>query len=246
MKITCLGSGGYYATNDTHTICFMIPELGIIIDAGTGLFRAIDLVKTENLHIFITHPHSDHTTGLAYLNLFYKKTSVKNIFIHASEFTLSTINNIFKPPFIGSPLKYTPAIFNTDSIKLFDNVVVSRFPVHHSVECYGYHFNFGDRSLAFITDTCSNESSEYAQCVDHSNLLIHECYLPDSKVDPHPKKPLAHTSSSGLIEFCKKANITNVCFIHHNPDGYKNQILEEVRKGIKNVCAANDQESYEI
>lgn len=246
MKIVCLGSGGYYATNDTHTICFMIPELGIIVDAGSGLYRAIDLVQTDDIHIFLTHTHSDHTVGLAYLNLFYKKTKVKNIFIHASEFTLNEINNIFKPPFIGSPLKFTPVLFNSDKIIFNDNVVIHRFPVHHTVECYGYQFKINDRSLGFITDTCSNGSSEYAQFVDHCDLLIHECYLPDEKVSHDPKKPSGHTSSSGLIQFCQKANVTRVCIIHHNPDDYKNQILEEVKKSIPNAFFAIDQESYDI
>ena len=195
MKIVCLGCGGYYATNDTHTICFMIPELGIIIDAGSGLFRAIDYIQTDDIHIFMTHPHSDHTYGLTYLNLLYKKTSIKNIYIHASEFTLNAIKDTFKPPFIGSPLKFTPVLFENDTLQLFDNVIIHRFPVHHTVECYGYHFKINDRSLGFITDTTSNENSEYAQNVDHCDLLIHECYLNYEKVKSISFKPNNHTSS---------------------------------------------------
>ena len=45
----------------------MIPELGLIFDAGTGMFRVRDLIQTKTLDIFMSHVHLDHSVGLTFL-----------------------------------------------------------------------------------------------------------------------------------------------------------------------------------
>ena len=45
----------------------MLPELGVILDAGTGIFRARDLIQTKHLDIFLSHVHLDHVIGLTFL-----------------------------------------------------------------------------------------------------------------------------------------------------------------------------------
>ena len=52
----------------------MLPELGLIFDAGTGIFRARDLIQTDTLDIFLTHIHLDHCVGLTFLyDVLYQK-----------------------------------------------------------------------------------------------------------------------------------------------------------------------------
>ena len=43
MKLVLLGTTGYHANDRRQTACFMLPELGVVFDAGTGLYRvAVD------------------------------------------------------------------------------------------------------------------------------------------------------------------------------------------------------------
>ncbi|MFC2023473.1 hypothetical protein ACFLT5_01910 [Chloroflexota bacterium] len=39
MKPIVLGSNGYRANDLGRTACYTIPELGLTLDAGTGLYR---------------------------------------------------------------------------------------------------------------------------------------------------------------------------------------------------------------
>ena len=39
MKILLLGTAGYHPSETRHTACVMLPEAGIVLDAGTGFFR---------------------------------------------------------------------------------------------------------------------------------------------------------------------------------------------------------------
>src|SRR5882724_1657758 len=67
MKLLLLGTGGYYGNDQRQTACLMLPEAGILLDAGTALYRIRDHVATDHLSIFLTHAHLDHIIGLTYL-----------------------------------------------------------------------------------------------------------------------------------------------------------------------------------
>jgi len=57
MKLVVLGSNGYRPTDLGQTACCAIPELGAILDAGTGLYRMGDYLTSNQLDIYLTHAH---------------------------------------------------------------------------------------------------------------------------------------------------------------------------------------------
>ena len=59
VKLHFLGTTGYHPNNQRQTACMMLPEIGVILDAGTGIFRARDLIQTDHLDIFLSHVHLD-------------------------------------------------------------------------------------------------------------------------------------------------------------------------------------------
>src|SRR6266545_3789299 len=67
MKLVMLGTSGFHPTDEGQTACYMLPELGIMLDAGSGLYRASPYLQTASLDIYLTHAHSDHILGLDYL-----------------------------------------------------------------------------------------------------------------------------------------------------------------------------------
>ncbi|HAW26805.1 MAG TPA: metal-dependent hydrolase, partial [Planctomycetaceae bacterium] len=66
MRIVLLGTGGYHPNERRHTACLMLPELGLIFDAGTSFFRVQQFLQTRDLQIFLTHAHLDHIVGLSF------------------------------------------------------------------------------------------------------------------------------------------------------------------------------------
>jgi transposase len=67
MKLLVLGSTGYHPNEHRHTACMMLPEIGVVLDAGTGMFRVGRHLQTSTLDIFLTHVHLDHVVGITYL-----------------------------------------------------------------------------------------------------------------------------------------------------------------------------------
>ena len=49
MKLLRLGTAGYHPNERRQTACFMLPEEGIVLDAGTGFFRVRQHLATPTL-----------------------------------------------------------------------------------------------------------------------------------------------------------------------------------------------------
>ncbi|EMI57985.1 beta-lactamase domain protein [Rhodopirellula sallentina SM41] len=44
-----------------------MPDTGLLLDAGTGIFRLPSLLRTKTLDILLSHAHLDHVVGLTFL-----------------------------------------------------------------------------------------------------------------------------------------------------------------------------------
>src|SRR2546423_5039152 len=91
MKLVLLGTGGYFPTSRRQTACLMLPEFGVVLDAGTGMYRIGELLQTDRLDIFLTHSHLDHVAGLTYLvNLLPREVLVRTT-VHADPTKLNAV-----------------------------------------------------------------------------------------------------------------------------------------------------------
>jgi ribonuclease BN (tRNA processing enzyme) len=74
MKLVVLGSSGFPPNDLGQTACYAIPELGLTLDAGSGLCRMVDYLQADQFDVYLSHDHPDHTLGLAYvLDIFWRK-----------------------------------------------------------------------------------------------------------------------------------------------------------------------------
>ncbi|MBI4990720.1 hypothetical protein HZB96_01345 [Candidatus Gottesmanbacteria bacterium] len=86
MKVIPLGTNGFFPSFGRATACFAIPFQNtlIILDAGSGLFRLAEpegkklLSGVEDVHLYLSHYHLDHTFGFyaAFRLLEKKKVTV--------------------------------------------------------------------------------------------------------------------------------------------------------------------------
>lgn len=67
MQLQFLGTAGYHPSETRHTSCYFLPESGILLDAGTGMFRLPSRLQTDTLDILLSHAHLDHVVGLTFL-----------------------------------------------------------------------------------------------------------------------------------------------------------------------------------
>ena len=92
MKLVLLGTGGYHPNERRHTPCMMIPQCGIMLDAGTATFRATEYLETSELDIFLTHAHLDHVVGLTYLFNVMRVHPLERVTVHAQPDKLAAVD----------------------------------------------------------------------------------------------------------------------------------------------------------
>jgi glyoxylase-like metal-dependent hydrolase (beta-lactamase superfamily II) len=111
MKLVLLGTSGYHPNDARHTACLMIPERGIVLDAGTAFFRVRDYLATRELDIFITHAHLDHVVGLTYLLDVLYERDVRRVTVHGTAEKLAAIQeHLFAEPIfpVKPPCEFRP------------------------------------------------------------------------------------------------------------------------------------------
>jgi phosphoribosyl 1,2-cyclic phosphodiesterase len=80
----------------------------LLVDAGSGLFQLNPIFKDDKkLHLFISHPHVDHITGILFFDMFYFKN--REINIYCSPYTQQAVKKFFAPPLFPVSIDDTPS-----------------------------------------------------------------------------------------------------------------------------------------
>ena len=80
MKITFLGTNGWYNSPTGNTICILIESADyyIVLDAGDGFYKLSEyIIKDKPAFLFLSHFHLDHISGLHTLVKFSFKKELK-------------------------------------------------------------------------------------------------------------------------------------------------------------------------
>ena len=215
MKLSILGTAGYHPSDHRHTACLMIPELGVVFDAGTAAYRISDYLETDTLDIFLTHAHLDHIVGLTFLLDVLNGRDMKRVAVYGEEEKLQAVNeHLFsdllfpvKPSFLSVVL--------TPEVKLSDGARVTHFPLKHPGGSIGYRVDWPGRSMAYVTDTTAAADSEYIDKIRDVDLLIHECNFNDDQ--PDQAELTGHSCVSPTAEVAAAANVGRLVLVHINP-----------------------------
>ena len=216
MKIVLLGTTGYHPTDQRQTACMVLPECGVILDAGTGMYRARDYLTLPTLDIFLTHTHLDHVMGLTFLFdvLFEKPIECANV--HGTADKLAGLQqHLFSeqlfpamPPIQWHPLSNVP-------IELPGQATLTHFPLHHPGGSVGYRLDWPDRSMAYVTDTTAHKDADYVSQIQGVDLLIHECYFPDGWEEK--AELTGHSCISPVAQVARTADVGKLVLVHINP-----------------------------
>lgn len=236
MRLVCLGTNGLHPNEDGRTACYMIPELGIVLDAGSGLYRISKYMQTSELVIYLTHSHTDHFIGLPdCLNGAIRKKifieselricdeNMRIIFDLVKEF-LNRVRVCAPEITLGEVLKYPelPDVnWCTMEVKdlLPGDGVITYFPLEHTIKCFGFRLDWPGHSLAYVTDTIARPESPYIEKIKGVNVLLHECYMPDSL--SNVSEQLGHSHTSAVAQVAAEAQVKRLVLIHHNTLGLK-------------------------
>jgi ribonuclease Z len=215
MKLLILGSTGYHPNELRHTACFMFPEIGVVLDAGTGMFRVREHLKTPELTIFLSHAHVDHVVGLTFLFDVLNGTSVARATVYGETEKVAAVKaHLFhellfpvEPPCDFHPLP--------DAVALPAGGRLTHFPLEHPGGSIGFRLDWPGRSLAYVTDTPARPDADYVARIRGVDVLIHECYFADELADLAATTGHSHTTP--VAEVARAAGVGRLVLVHVNP-----------------------------
>lgn len=237
----------------------MIPELGIVLDAGSGFFRARDLLATEELNILLSHAHLDHLIGLSFLfDVLYRKDTRANLFAMADKID-GIENHFFHPTLFPVRPPFTTHVIEQVSQKspanpgvggqftVHPNVTVRWFPVEHPGGAVGFRLQLPNgKSVAYVTDTTAALDASYVSEIEDVDLLIHECYFDDG-VEEHARLT-GHSCLTPVLQVARQSRARQTVLVHLNPLNEWAPPTEKIHRlaGELNVVVPTDQMVVDI
>lgn len=215
MKLQLLGTGGYHPNERRHTACLFLPEVGIVLDAGTSAFRLQERLVTNQLDLFITHAHLDHISGLTYLLVPMLSEKIQTARVHADCKTIDAIKkHLFSDPiFPVLPEFEFVELKDGQSVALPENGKLTHQPLTHPGGSRGFRLDWENHSLAYITDTTVDDS--YKEWIQGVDVLVHECYFCDEMSEWAPKTGHSHTTP--VAKLAKDAKVGKLILTHIDP-----------------------------
>jgi ribonuclease BN (tRNA processing enzyme) len=247
MKVTFLGTNGWYDTETGRTTCLLIDteECHIVLDAGSGFYKLDDLIKDEKpIYVFLSHPHLDHISGLHALNKFKFKQGIK---IFGQPGTKELLDRIITSPFsVPFPLLPCPVeVFDLAEGRHEVPVRMESLFLIHSTPCFGYRFEVDGKVLAFCTDTgvCDNAIK---LCRD-ADLMITECsFKPGGYSFIWP-----HLNPDDAVTMAKNSNARMLALVHFDAAQYKTiaeryEAVEPMKEKFRNIIVSEDDKELTV
>ncbi len=223
MIIKCFGTAGYHPSEDRHTSCYYIPELSLLLDAGTGIFRlTAELLAEprESVDIWLSHAHLDHVVGLTFLLDTMSVTKLKRVRVFGEAAKLKAVREriYFDLVFPVEPeMEFIelPDSSNSFQVSGYRDYCVQWMPLEHPGGSVGYVIEYAGKRLAYITDTTAYPNSPYISALCNLDLLLHECNFGDEHKDLAEKT--GHSWQAAVADVVEQCRPRQTQLIHHNP-----------------------------
>jgi len=161
MKITFLGTNGWFDTETGNTVSTLIEtkDYFIVLAAGNGFYKLDKYIKNEKpIYLFLSHFHLDHIIGLHTKNKFNFKQGIN---IYGQKGTKDILNKIINQPFT-IPFKDKEMLYNIGVYELPEEINDLPFSVEfkylsHWSPCLGYRFKLEEKIVSYCVDTAPCE-----------------------------------------------------------------------------------------
>jgi ribonuclease Z len=215
MQLILLGTSGYHPSATRHTACLLLPELGVMLDAGTAMFRAAARLQTAELDIFLSHVHLDHCIGLTYLLSTAYLHPLNQVRVHATAENLAAVEeHLFAPALF--PKKPPMELLPLAAVEpLPGGGQLTHFPLEHQGGSRGFRLQWPGHSLAYVTDTTATPEPDYLEHIRGVDLLVHECYFSDAHAEF--ARPTGHSFTTAVAQVARQAGVGRLVLVHINP-----------------------------
>ncbi len=216
MRLLLLGTTGYHPNAIRHTASFLFPDLGLMFDAGTGVFRLRQHLTANALDIYLSHAHLDHVVGLTFLLDQLAGRDLEHVRLHGRPEDLQAVEqHLFAEPLFPVKLPYECLPLGPGGELVAGSGRLMHFPLSHPGGAVGYRIDWPDASFAYVTDTTAHRSADYVRLLQGVDVLIHECYFKDEQAAWAAKT--GHSWTTPVAEVAREADVGRLILVHLDP-----------------------------
>lgn len=220
MRIIFLGTGGYHPCERRHTAGVLLPDISLLLDAGTGTFRLPALLQRREVTLALTHAHLDHVCGLTYLLPPLHDGRIEKLRVLADAGVLEALrSHLFAPALfpVVPPAEFEP-LLEDRPVTVAPGVQLAhrRLPGHPGGSRafrVDWHSSGEPRSIAYVTDTIVDGT--YSDFIRGVDLLIHECNFPDR--DSALATRTGHSHATPVAKLALSAGVRQLVLTHLDP-----------------------------
>ncbi len=251
----------------------------IVFDAGTGireLAGSLDLSKSHDIHLFISHPHWDHISGFPFfVPLFIPGNDVT---VYGPGTFEKTLEEIMRGQMTYSyfPVRTEELQANIKFRELREEVItlgnftIETITLNHPVTCLGYKVKYKDNIFIYLGDNepyynvyndndpeviaiANNMNKRLVDFVTGTDTLVTDAQYIPSEYESH--KGWGHSTTHDVVNMAIKANIKKVFFFHHDPmrkDKDIDFIVDHFQKIVKDkgydieIYGAMENETFDV
>ncbi|MGH4125687.1 MAG: MBL fold metallo-hydrolase [Clostridium sp.] len=223
-RLKFLGRGAGYTTNEGNTSAYMIKnETLLLLDCGDAVFKTIvekDLIEEiKNVHVLITHMHSDHIGSLgSFIGFCYWKYKiVTKVYFYEKD----KIRNFLE--LVGLIENQSFIIIDTENRRI-DSLELEFSPslTKHSkaVNTYSYILKFDKGNDIFYSGDTYETNLDVIPFLKLGNLIYHDTCLNDFDGN-------VHTSLRVLSEIIPKEYRKQVYCMHIDETNFVDEAQKE-------------------
>ncbi len=235
-----------------HTSCVEVRAgpMRLIFDAGTGLWalgREWQRNRTPvEAHLFLSHLHLDHITGLALFAPAFDPQSRITVWgpSAAPGGLKAALARIFREPYLPFPLDSLAGIRGFRDLRAGEVVApspelrIATAPLRHPGGAIGYRIAYRGRSACYVTDTehpPEGRDGHVMALIADADLVIYDSTFTDEEYPA--RRGWGHSTWQEGVRLCEAAAAGRLVAFHHDPshddaflDGIQGE-LERARPG---------------
>lgn len=212
-------SGDIYSEFGGDTSCYVIKKdtYAIVIDCGTGLYKARKLLKDcDKIDILLTHVHYDHILGLLDFSIFPADAKLRFYGDFDNWEGPDTISNLLRGPFWPVNLSRGEiiSIKKHEIYTLSEEANVSFYDSHHPNSSSLLIIRIANRKLCILAD-CEDHNILPREVLFGCDMILYDgMYSPE---DFPSHTGWGHSTWQNGVALAKEVNPSLLVITHHNP-----------------------------
>lgn len=239
--IACPGSQTARYGGNTSCVELRFGDHLLIFDAGTGLRQLGEAVLARGnavkADIFFSHFHMDHVCGLPFFVPCYLPTSQIRIWGATGpdgRTTKQALSALMADPLFPVSMEEFKAKIEFrdfrpgDKLNPYSDATLRTMPLNHPGGCAGYRLDFGNKSLAYVTDTEHKPGTldrNVLELADGADMLIYDANYTDEEFPRYVG--WGHSTWQEGVRLADAAGVDTLVLFHHDPK-HHDEMLDRI------------------